>query len=109
MKLAEVRRIAMALPEVTEQPHFNHGSFRVCGKIFVTLPPDKEHLHVSVAEDEPELALAMDPGFVEELRWGGKVVGVRLSLPGAMPTIVRRLLRSAWAGKAPRALVARAM
>jgi hypothetical protein len=36
--LAEARRLALALPEVTEQPHFDMASFRVRGKIFVTVP-----------------------------------------------------------------------
>jgi len=38
--LAEARRLALSLPEVTEQPHFDMASFRVRGKIFVTVPPE---------------------------------------------------------------------
>lgn len=36
MKMATVRRFALQLPEITEQPHHHDGSFRVRGKIFVT-------------------------------------------------------------------------
>lgn len=105
MKLSAVRRVATALPEVTESPHHQLGSFRVRGKIFVTWPDD-EHLHVFVAEAERELALAMHPGFVEKLLWGGKVVGVRVTLPQAEPAVVKRLVQQAWAHKAPRSLQA---
>lgn len=103
MKFSTVRRVATALPEVTESPHHRLGSFRVRGKIFVTWP-DEEHLHVFVTEAERELALAMHPGFVEKLLWGGKVVGVRVTLAHANATAVTRLVQQAWAHKAPRSL-----
>jgi hypothetical protein len=44
-ELAEARRFALSLPEVTEEPHFDMSSFRVRGKIFVTVPPDGTRLH----------------------------------------------------------------
>ena len=36
MKLADVRKFALALPEVAEAPHHHYGSFRVRGKILAT-------------------------------------------------------------------------
>jgi hypothetical protein len=105
MKLAQVRRFAMSLPEVTEEPHFASTSFRVRGKIFATAPPDGEHLHVFLAEEERELALAMERDFVEKLLWGGKVCGLRVVLPKAKPKIVAELLMRAWVYKAPKKLV----
>ncbi|AKJ30173.1 MmcQ/YjbR family DNA-binding protein [Caldimonas brevitalea] len=106
MKFAEVRRHAMALPEVTEEPHHQYSSFRVRGKIFVTVPPDKEHLHIFVDEPHREQALALYPEFLEKVMWGGKVVGVRASLPSASPSVIRTLVRQAWQYKAPKSLVA---
>ena len=46
----------------------------------------------------------MDPEFAEKLLWGGKVVGLRVALAAAPPATVRRLVRQAWANKAPGAL-----
>jgi hypothetical protein len=103
---AAVRRIALSLPEVTEAPHHEYASFRIRGRIFATLPPDGAYLHVFVADDEREPALALNPGFVESLRWGGHVVGVRILLAEAKPNVVRELLANAWLRKAPRRLVA---
>ncbi len=97
----------MSLPEVTEEPHHNFGSFRVRGKIFITMPPDEQHIHVFVPEQEREQALAMYPLFTEKLLWGSKVLGVRVSLPQATPSAVKSLVLQAWQSKAPRVLQGR--
>ena len=104
MKIGEARRYALSLPEATEAPHHHLSSFRVRGKIFATVPPDEEHLHVFVPEEEREIAVAANPEACEKLWWGKKVVGVRVRLDRAKAADVRRMLRSAWRGKAPKAL-----
>lgn len=105
MKLADARRLALALPEAAEAPHFNFTSFRVRGKIFATSPPDGLHLHVFVDDVERERALELHPEFIEKLWWGKKVVGVRVSLSPAKSAVVRDLLAAAWKRKAPKALI----
>ena len=102
MNFAAVRKYAMSLPEVTEQPHHHFGSFRVRGKIFVTVPPEQDHIHIFVAESQREQALAMYPEFVEKLLWGGKVVGVRVALAPAPAEVTKRLISQAWQLKAPK-------
>jgi hypothetical protein len=108
MKIDQVRRFALSLPEVTEEPHFHFASFRIRGKIFATVPPDGTHLHVFVAEDEREFAVAVDPEFLERLYWGKRVVGLRVSLAKAKPKVVTKLLAQAWTRKAPQSLLAAA-
>lgn len=104
MKIAEVRRFALCLPEATEAPHFHFASFRVRGKIFATAPPDGAHVHIFVGDEEREQALELDPEFVEKLHWGKRVVGVRVALAKAKPAVVTRLLAQAWKRKAPKTL-----
>ncbi|MGY1411259.1 MmcQ/YjbR family DNA-binding protein [Luteimonas sp. A611] len=106
MDLNAVRALATSLPEVTEEPHFNYLSFRVRGKIFVTVPPDELHAHLFVTEEHREQTLAMHPEFAEKLLWGGKVVGLRVALADADPLVVAELVRQAWQSKAPRKVVA---
>jgi hypothetical protein len=106
MKIIQVRKYALSLPEATEEPHFEYSSFRVRGKIFVTVPPDEEHIHVFVGETCREQALALHPAFVEKLVWGGKVRGLRVLLSKAPAAVVSRLVREAWGSKAPKRLVA---
>jgi hypothetical protein len=107
MKISAVRQFALALPEVTEEPHFHSSSFRVRGKIFVTVPPPEEYIHVFVGDEQREPALAIYSGFVEKLTWGGKVVGLRITLENAPLTVVKQLIRKAWEAKAPKALLAK--
>src|SRR5262249_35018821 len=108
MNVAQVRRYALSLMEATEQPHFEYASFRVRGKIFMTVPPDAQHIHIFLADDERERALALYPTFVEKLVWGGKTRGVRVRLSDASPSVVNQLVRAAWARKAPKHLVSSA-
>ena len=96
MKLATVRTHALSLDAVTEEPHHTYSSFRVRGKIFVTIPPEETHLHVFVGEEDREQALAMYPGFVEKLFWGSKVLGVRVQLAKATPVVVKALVDKAY-------------
>jgi hypothetical protein len=108
MKLAAVRKYAMSLPEVTEEPHFHFSSFRVRGKLLVTVPPEQTHIHVFVGDSEREPALALHREFIEKLCWAGKVRGLRISLDTAAPAVVKSLVRAAWEAKAPKSLLAAA-
>ena len=102
----DVRRLALALPESTEAPHHDMTSFRVGGKLFATMPPEGDRLHVFVGEDEVVASCAEYPLVVTELRWGKKLAGCRVALAGADADLVRELLAEAWRRKAPKRLVA---
>ena len=103
VKLEEVRRVALALPDSTEEPHHNFGSFRDRGKIFVTIPPGGELLHIFLPAEQRDLALAMDPEFLEPVHWGSRVLGVRARLPLARKATVLRLVKQAYAFKCEKA------
>jgi YjbR len=105
--LASIRKLALSLPDTTEEPHHTFGSFRVRGKIFVTIPPGGELLHIFLPDNEREQALAMDPEFLEPVVWGSKVLGVRARLPLARASTVHQLVRTAYAYKAESALAKR--
>jgi len=85
----------MSLEAVTEEPHHDFSSFRVRGKIFVTIPPAEDVIHVFLEEEDREKALLMHPEFVEKLLWGGKVVGLRVTLAQATPVSVKSLVSRA--------------
>lgn len=72
MKPDAVRRMALALPEASEAPHVHFMSFRVGSKVFATAAPTDDALHVFIADDERDRALALHPACTERLLWGGK-------------------------------------
>jgi len=104
MKAEQLRKFALSLPETTEEPHFQYASFRVKGKIFVTLPPDEQYAHIFVDDQQREMALNFHPDFVEVLMWGKKVAGIRVLLSKAEPAVVKQLVHGAWSRKAPKHL-----
>jgi hypothetical protein len=104
MNVTEVRRLALSLPEVSEEPHFELSSFRVKGKIFATVPLDGSYLNVFVDEPQREMMVAVDPAVYQALWWGQKVVGLRVEVSAAKPMDVEELLRTAWERKAPKSL-----
>lgn len=105
MNARDVRRLALSLPEATEEPHFEMTSFRVRGKIFATMPPEDVRLHVFVDEDEVRASVTDDPETFAELWWGKKLAGLRVRLALADPQRVAELLDEAWRRKAPKRLV----
>ena len=96
MKIDPIRKFALSLEAVTEEPHHNYSSFRVRGKIFVTIPPEEDFIHVFVGEEDREQALALYPAFMEKLLWGAKVLGLRVALVSATPAVVRSLVGKAY-------------
>jgi hypothetical protein len=98
-----VRALALALPEAVEADHHGFPSFRVRGKVFATLPRDGQ-LNAMIDPEEVAAAVALCPGVAEELWWGKRLCGVKLSLAEATRAQVARLLADAWAHKAPASL-----
>jgi hypothetical protein len=104
--LEVARRFALSLPGATEEPHFEMASFRVRGKIFATVPPGGEYLHVFVGEGEVHAAVAEDPAAFEPLLWGRRLRGLRILLTAAGQDQVAELLEESWRRKAPARLAA---
>lgn len=104
MTADDLRRHALSLPGAVEQPHFEMTSFRVGGRIFATMPPAAEVVHLFLSEADREIALDLHRDFVEVLTWGQRIAGVRVHLARADAGVARMLVECAWAAKAPKAL-----
>jgi hypothetical protein len=106
---AGVRRIALSLPETSEAPHHDMTSFRVAGKIFATVPPAGDRVHIFVDEEEIRAYCAEYLAAVEELWWAKNLRGCRVVLAQAQANqaLLREMLTLAWRTKAPTALVRR--
>jgi hypothetical protein len=105
VSLDVARKLAMRLPEVTEEPHFDLMSWRVRGKIFATVPPEANRLRVMLDEAEASEAVATLADGAELLRWGQRVSGVTLHLDALDGDDVAEVLEQAWRRRAPKTLV----
>jgi hypothetical protein len=103
VSLASARRLALALPEVSEQDHHGMPSFRVREKIFATVP-DARHLHVMLDSFVTHAAIGAYPSACEELWWGPRLSGVRVNLDHADRELLVDLLDEAWRRRAPKPL-----
>ena len=101
--LAAARRLALSFPEVTKQDHHGMPSFRVQGKIFLTVP-DPRHLHVMLDAFLTHAAVGTHPAACEELWWGKRLSGVRIDLRHADRDMLADLLEEAWQRRAPKRL-----
>jgi hypothetical protein len=104
VNVTQARRVAMALPEVTEEPHFHLLSFRVKGKIFATMAPDGSFMNVFVDDGPREAIVAVDPKAYETL-WWGKSAYLHVHLKAAKVKDVAELLRLSWERRAPKRLL----
>jgi len=102
MDAAQVQKFAHTFPDVVEAPHFHFTSFRIDGKIFATMPPGAELLHVFVSDPDREAAVTAHPAVCSALNWGKRIVGVRIELKAADDALVRDLLQAAYDFKAGR-------
>ena len=100
----DLRALALALPDVTEQPHHERTSFRAGGRIFATMPPDGATVNVLLGEEEARAAAEEHPGVVELLWWGKSLSGVTVDLARVdgedLEVAVRELVAEAWARRA---------
>jgi hypothetical protein len=99
MDVDAVRQFALSLPDATEEPHFHFTSFRISGKIFATMPPSNDLLHVFAPEEDREAAIAAHSEVCETLHWGKRVVGVKINLGRVSRSLVEDLLQAAYDSK----------
>jgi hypothetical protein len=97
----DARRLALALPDATEQDHHGRPSFRVRGKIFATLW-DERHMNVMVDEPGIHSATEANPEICEEMWWGKRLAAVQVDLERADAPLLADLLADAWEGKGGR-------
>jgi hypothetical protein len=98
--MADVRAIALALPEALEADHHGMASFRVRGKIFATVP-DGQHVRIMLDENGIRSTVAEEPLVCQEFYWGKKLACVVVAVKPATTVLLRELLTDAWLLKAP--------
>jgi predicted DNA-binding transcriptional regulator YafY len=95
----DVRRIALALPEVREDPHFGRPSLRFRGKVVAVLKPDERMFIRATPDEQQSLASERPEVFTID-------DGLQVRIGGLTVREVRELVHDAWRLVAPKRLVA---
>ena len=104
----DVRRIALALPEVYEADHHGMASFRVNKKVFSTLREAPRMMVKLDPEDQLNLSAA-HPGVIEPVPgYWGRNGSTMVSFDQLDEALVATLLKMAWSSVAPKRLLAKA-
>jgi hypothetical protein len=107
----DIRRRAMALPEVEETSHFRFHVpvFKVRGRTFCGLGRDETTAVFCVDEGRADAAAEADPATCEALRRPDarrSFLGLQVRLGDVSAERVARLVEEAWRHQAPKRLVA---
>ena len=99
----DVRRIALALPEVFEAPHFDKTAFRVGKKTFAIGDARRNRATLKLAPDHQRMLFEVRPDAFSPSVWG-KLVWTFVELSVVEPDYLEGLLRRAWEQVAPKRL-----
>ncbi|MFD5570822.1 hypothetical protein [Streptomyces cadmiisoli] len=102
--LAQLRKAALALPEVAESAHLGTVAFTVRGHRFAAATKDGR-VQLRLPRAETEAALAAHPGS-ELLLHAGAPVGLRVALADINGKDLNALVRASWFSRAPKRLAA---
>lgn len=102
------RKLALAMPEAVELPHFDLASFRVNKKIFATIHEDDVRVMVKFTGEQQDEWCERHPGIVYPVpgRWG-EGGATFIDLRAAPVALLREAVKTAWVNVAPKRLLDR--
>ena len=107
MTAEQFRRLALRLPETSEQSHMGHPDFRVRGKIFATLGyPKQGYAMVKLSPEQQHLFMQAEPTVFVAVKgaWGGRG-STNVVLKSATKPKLEDALDAAWRNVAPKSLL----
>lgn len=106
-KIEWVRMLALALPETTEEPHFEKTSFRVKNKIFLTCGNSGLTLTLKLSPIDQDVFVSIGKGGIYAVpnKWG-KQGWTIIELNKIQDAILKDAITTAYCTVAPQKLVA---
>jgi hypothetical protein len=109
MNADKFRSLALCLPEAAEGAHMGHPDFRVRGKIFASLWPNRDWGMVKLTTEQHAAFVSSAPDIFEPVSGGwGRRGATQVRLAKATVPAVRQALTAAWRNCAPTRLVQQA-
>jgi hypothetical protein len=105
MHLDDLRALALALPEAEEHDHFGRPSFRVRGRIFMTVVADEARCNLKLPREEHEALVAERPDVFATVTWG-QLIRTSVRYERVAQDELGELLEEAWRAVAPKRVVA---
>ena len=108
MTADDFRRLALSLPEASEQSHMGHPDFRVGGRIFAGLDQAGARASLKLVPDQQEVLMSAEPALFTPANgaWGAKG-WTCLILAAADEETAGGALHMAWRNTAPARLASR--
>jgi hypothetical protein len=105
MTFADVRRIALALPEVEEKLTWDTDlTLRVRDRIFAIGGDGAERVSIKASLEQQAELLEMDPDTFAKSAYVGRFGWVTVDLRRVDPGLLESLIRDAWRRTAPKKL-----
>jgi hypothetical protein len=105
MTFADVRRIALALPEVEEKVTWDTDlTLRVRDRIFAIGGDAAERVSIKASLEQQAELLEMDPDTFAKTAYVGRFGWVTVDLRRVDPGLLESLIRDAWRRTAPKKL-----
>lgn len=105
VSLSTARKLALSLPEATEQDHFGRPSFRVGGKIFSTLWPIEKRVMVKLSMIDQSVFSSFDNQVFYPVPGGWGRQGCTFAeLRKVKKSMLQDALTAAWQHAAPKKL-----
>ena len=101
------RKLALALPEAEELPHFDKPSFRVRGKIFATLSAPDARVTLKLSPADQMALTTLDGEAIRAVEgYSGRSGWTEVKLEQTHAEQLQGLLLQSWRQVAPRRLIA---
>jgi hypothetical protein len=98
VRAADFRKMALALPDVEERPHFDRAAFRTPVRTFTTLGPTGKEANVRLPLEVQEMLVDSKPDAFTRLNGGWGAGGwTRMDLPEVDAATCREVLKEAHA------------
>jgi hypothetical protein len=100
--IEQAKKVALALPETEEKPHFHLTSFRVKNKIFATIHADKNYVMVKLTPIDQSVFCSYDKEVIFPVPGGwGKKGATFINLKKVKKSMLIDALTTAWKTTAP--------